>query len=374
MTNATLYSLLRRRWDMALSEERSIPAEMNAVVLRAPGDWGVETIDTPEPDAVENVLCRVRGVAICGTDPKIMEGKYDEWPPSYPFVPGHEWCGEVVAVDESVRRFEPGDRVFGETHSGCGYCPMCRRGRYNLCENYGDFATGHRQIGHTMDGAFAEYVTVPADSIYPLDGSISYQEGALLDTNAIALQCSTRGNITAGDTVAVVGSGMIGVLLVQQAVAMGASEVIVTGNPVKNEMAAAHGADHTVSYEEDVVEAVLDLTDGRGADVVLEAVGVGETVRQAIDMVRKGGTVSVDGVPTEALNEVPVADVVKREIDVRGNRAHANLAEASERLVRTGQVDVTPLITHEFDLAEFDDAYATATDPEIDSIRVVMTN
>lgn len=358
---------------MSIPESDVVPDHMQAVVLRAPGEWSMETIETPTPDAVENVLCRVRGAAICGTDPKIMEGKYEEWPPAYPFVPGHEWCGEVVAVHESVRRFDPGDRIFGETHSGCGFCPLCRRGRYNLCENYGDFSSGHRQIGHTMDGAFAEYVTVPADSIYPLDDAISFSEGALLDTNAIALQCSTRGNIGAGDTVAVVGSGMIGVLLVQQANAMGASEVIVTGNPAKNEMAAAHGADHTISYHDDVVDEVLARTDGVGADVVLEAVGIGETVRQSVDMVRKGGVVSLDGVPTDALNEVPVADIVKREIDVRGNRAHANLAEASANLVETGQVDLDPLITHEFALSEFGAAYETATDPAIDSIRVVMT-
>lgn len=359
---------------MALEETRAVPRNMEAVVLSAPAEWALETVDTPEVDPVENVLCRVQGAAICGTDPKIMENKYDEWPPGYPFIPGHEWAGEVVAVHDDVDRFAPGDRVFGETHSGCGFCQMCRRGRYNLCLNYGDFSTGHRQIGHTMDGAFAEYVTVPADSLYHLDDGISWQEGALLDVNAIALQCVVRGNIEPGDTVAVVGTGLIGLIMVQQARARGAGKIIAIGNPRKNEMAADMGADITISYQDEVVEQVMSLTDGVGADVTLEAVGIGETVRQSVTMTRKGGVASIDGVPTDALNEIPVAELVKEEIDLRGNRAHANKAEAGAELVRTGRVDLKPLITHEFTLSEFEDAYAAATSPDEDAIRVVMTN
>lgn len=360
---------------MAHQSQRTIPDEMEAVVLRAPGEWSLETIETPEVDEVENVLCRVRAVAICGTDPKLMNGKYDEWPPSYPFTPGHEWAAEVVAVHDNVNRFEPGDRVFGETPSGCGYCRMCREGRYNLCDNYGDFESGHRQIGHTMDGAFAEYVTVPEDMIHHLHESISWGEAALLDTNAIALQCSDRGEIDAGDTVAVIGTGTIGLCLVQQAKAMGASDIIAIGNPSKNEIAADIGADHTISYkDDDIVEQVRALTDGYGVDVALEAVGIGETVRQSVEMTRKGGRISVDGVPTDALNEVQVAQIALEELEFVGNRAHANKSQASERLVRTGQVDLRPLITHEFDLQEFDDAYDARTDPDENALRVVMYN
>ena len=360
---------------MAQESQRAIPEDMEAVVLHAPGEWAVEKTETPEVDEVENVLLRMRAVAICGTDPKLMNGKYDEWPPSYPFIPGHEYAGEVVAVHDSVNRFEPGDRVFGETPSGCGYCRMCREGRYNLCDNYGDFDSGHRQIGHTMDGAYAEYVTVPEDMLHHLDDSIPWGEAALLDTNAIALQCSHRGEIDAGDTVAVIGTGTIGLCLVQHAVSMGASDVIAIGNPSKNEMAAELGATDTISYhDDDVVEQVRELTGGHGVDVTLEAVGIAKTVRQAVEMTRKGGRISVDGVPTEALNEIPVAQIALEEKEFVGNRAHANKSEPSERLVRSGQVDLTPLITHEFDLEEFDAAYDARTDPDENALRVVLYN
>ena len=350
-----------------------IPEEMDAVVLHEPGSWSLERVETPGLTDVEDVVCRVRAAAICGSDPKMMTGKLD-WPPRFPFVPGHEWAGEVVAVGPDVRRLEPGDRVFSETHSGCGFCRMCRGGRYQLCEHFGDLEVGHRQIGHTLEGAFAEYVAVPADLLHPLDDGIGFPVGALLDTNAIALNCSRRGSIAPGDTVAVIGTGIIGLCCVQHARAMGASEVIATGNPVNNELAADLGADHTFDYRGDgVTERVVELTDGRGVDVALEAVGVEASVRQAIEVTRKGGTVSLDGMPAVADLTLPVRTVVKNELDVRGCRAHANLADASADLVRTGQVDLERLVSREFPLADFETAYATFTGTD-GVIRVVLRN
>jgi L-iditol 2-dehydrogenase len=348
----------------------AIPEQMTALVLHAVGEWSVETVDTPELTEVENVLVRLRAAAICGSDPKMMTGKLD-WPPHYPFIPGHEYAGEVVAVGEDVDRFQPGDRVFGETHSGCGFCRACRRGQYQLCDHFGDNETGHRQIGHTLNGAFADYTAVPADLLYHLDDAISFPEGALIDTNAIALNCSERGDIHAGDTVVVLGTGIIGLCCVQHATAMGASRVIATGNPVNNELAADLGADHTVAYDEAVVERVDDLTDGRGADVTLEAVGVEATMRQAIEVTRKGGTVSLDGMPAEPEHAIPTREIVRKQLDVRGCRAHANLAEASARLVRTGQVDLQPFISGEYPLSAFQEAYRTFT-AEDGMIRVVL--
>lgn len=358
---------------MAVGATDSISDSMSAVVLHGPDDWSMETIDSPEVDEVENVLCKVEAASICGTDPKIFAGYVDGWPPEYPFIPGHEWAGEIVEVHDSVDQFEVGDRVFSETHSGCGYCQACRRGRYNLCENYGDFSTGHRQIGHTMDGAFAEYVTVPADSLYHFDEGISWQEGALLDTNAIALQCSVRGGIDPGDSVAVIGTGTVGLLLLQHAKAMGAGDIIGIGSPTRNELATELGADYTISYkDDDVIEQVLERTNGRGVDVTLEAAGSEIGFQQAVAITRKGGVISLDGIPNENLQKIPVADIVKNEIDFRGARAHANKAEASAEMVRNGQTDVSKLITHEFDFDEFEEAFETAVERKGDAIKVVL--
>ncbi|WP_312910275.1 zinc-dependent alcohol dehydrogenase [Natronosalvus caseinilyticus] len=358
---------------MAVEVEDAVPDSMKAIVLHGPGDWSMETISSPELDDVENVICKVNAASICGTDPKIFGGHAEGWPPEFPFIPGHEWSGEIVEVHENVSRFEPGDRVFGETHSGCGFCEMCRRGRYNLCDNYGDFATGHRQIGHTMDGAFAEYVSVPADSLYRFDESLSWQEAALLDVNAIALQCSVRGNVDPGDDVAVIGTGTVGLLCLQHAVAMGAGQVIAIGSPARNPLAEDLGADHTISYrDDDVVEQVRDLTGGTGVDVTLEAAGSEASFQQSVEITRKGGTVSLDGIPKSDYQEVQVGDIVKQEIDFRGARAHANKAEASARLVENGQTDVESLITHEFDFEDFEDAFETFTERKDGAIKVAL--
>ncbi|MFC7214477.1 zinc-binding dehydrogenase [Saliphagus sp. GCM10025334] len=358
---------------MAARNGEPIPRQMEAVVLHEVDDWSLETVEVPGLTDVENVVCRVRATTICGSDPKMFAGKLP-WPPEYPFIPGHEWAGEVVAVGEDVHRFEPGDRVFSETHSGCGFCTQCRRGNYQLCESFGNNEVGHRQIGHTLNGSFAEYVAVPEDLLYHLDDSISWPAAALIDTNAIALNCTVRGEIDPGDTVAVFGTGIIGLCCVQQAQALGADRVIATGNPRNNELAASLGADHTVAYDADVVSEIYDLTDGTGVDVALEAVGVEESVRQAIEVTREDGTVSLDGMPTEDYFRLPVADIVKREIDVRGCRAHSNLAEASERMVRSGAVELGSLITHEFPLEAFTKAYETFTGGDDLAVRVALRN
>lgn len=353
-------------------QQETIPETMQALVLHGVGEWSVETVATPELDEVENVLVKIHAAGICGSDPKMMNGKLD-WPPHYPFIPGHEYAGEVVKVGDDVERLDPGDCVFGETHSGCGFCRMCRRGQYQLCENFGDNSTGHRQIGHTMDGAFSEYVSVPQDLLHHLDNAISFSEGALIDTNAIALNCSERGEINAGDTVAVLGTGIIGLCCIQHAKVMGASEVIATGNPVNNELAMELGADYTISYDDDVIEYIRDITDATWADVTLEAVGAEETMRQAVEITRYGGTMSVDGMPAEPNHSIPTREIVKKQLDFRGCRAHSNLAEPSARLVKTGQVDIDPLIAREFPLEAFEEAYETFTEQD-GMIRVVLRN
>lgn len=359
---------------MSVTNTHTIPDEMRAVVLHGPDEWTLETVETPTFDGVANVICRVECATICGTDPKIFSGHTPGWPPEYPFIPGHEIAGTVVAVDKSVNRFEPGDRVFAETHSGCGYCDMCRNGRYNLCENYGDDATGHRQIGHTMNGGFAEYLAVPEDTLHHLNEALSWREGALLDINATALQCAVRGGIQPGDHVAVLGTGTLGLLSVQYATLMGASKVIGIDIPERLELAGTLGATETISYEtEDVLERVKSLTDGVGVDVTIEAVGTAATFQQSIDITRNGGVVSLLGVPKDDRQSIAVGELVKREIDYRGTRAHANYAGRSARLVEQDQIDVDALITHEFEFDDFEEAFETFAERKDGAIKVALS-
>ena len=127
----------------------TIPDKMKAMVLTGPGTWELQEVDVPVPGRGQ-VLCRIDAVAICGSDPEIIHGGLPGiWPPSYPFIAGHEWAGTVAAVGPDVLDVEVGDRVAGEAHKGCGYCSNCLKGRYTLCLNYGKPETGHRHYGFT---------------------------------------------------------------------------------------------------------------------------------------------------------------------------------------------------------------------------------
>src|SRR5213593_292691 len=170
-----------------LGAERQPTGLMRALVLTAPHEFAVREVPCPRP-ASNEVLCRVRAIAICGTDAEIIEGTFKgRWPKAYPFIPGHEWAGEVIEAGELARAlgFLPGTRVAGTSHSGCGYCRMCRTGRYNLCLNYGREELGHRQYGHYTQGAYAEYVIQTIKSVFPIPAGMAFDVAALCDTASI---------------------------------------------------------------------------------------------------------------------------------------------------------------------------------------------
>src|SRR5919199_2859209 len=211
---------------------RGVPPRMRAVVLTGPNAHEIrDDVPTPQPGPLE-VLCKVDSVAICGTDLHIYEGKFPgRWPKSYPFIPGHEWSGTVVDVGAAAADlgWRVGQRVAGTSHAGCGYCRMCRIGRYNLCDNYGREPL-HHQYGHYSQGADAEYVVHSIKSVFPLPDALDLPLGAMVDTASIALHSVKRPGITPGDVVVVVGSGPMGLLTADCAYALGAGQVIVTGS------------------------------------------------------------------------------------------------------------------------------------------------
>jgi L-iditol 2-dehydrogenase len=266
---------------------------MKALVLTSPGAFEVREVAIPKPGQGE-VLCRIRGVAICGSDPEIIRGGLAGiWPPAYPFIPGHEWSGEIVEVGDGVIGFTPGDRVAGEAHKGCGYCRNCLEGRYNLCENYGRPETGHRHYGFISQGAYAQYNAYSIRSVNLLPPTISFREGALVDTVGAGLHGLELAGVRPGGTVVIIGPGPIGLLAMRFATALGAARVIVVGRGARLKAAAAMGANAVVDIQqEDPVKAVRGLTDGLGVDLVCECSGAPGTFAQAVRMVRKGGKVS----------------------------------------------------------------------------------
>jgi L-iditol 2-dehydrogenase len=333
---------------------------MKALVLTAPNQHEVREVPTPRPGPLE-VLCLVDSVAICGTDQHIYEGKFPgRWPRAYPFTPGHEWSGTIVEVGPAAGElgWAVGDRVAGTSHAGCGLCRMCAIGRYNLCENYGREPL-HHQYGHYSQGADAQYVVHSIKSVLKLPDALELSLGAMLDAASIALHSVKRVGIQPGDVVVVVGAGPMGFLTADCARALGAGLVILTGSGERLDKAHELGIE-TINYREmDPVAVVKQRTDGKGAHVAVDTGGTLSSIRQAVDVVRKGGRVAFTGVPTEGEPALPMQKIVLEEIDLFGVRANPNAMEEVLPLVVDERVRVRPLVTHVFPLERYGEALHT---------------
>lgn len=332
---------------------------MRAVVLRGWNDLGLAEVPRPRPGSGE-VLLRVGACGICGTDLKMVAGGFAQrgWPPSLPFVLGHEWAGEVVELGPGLEGIElrPGDRVAAENHAGCGVCPNCKAGRYNLCEQAG--RPGHRLYGHTAQGALADYAVRPARLLHRLPPEVSYEAGALVNQGALTVHAVGRTGLDPGSTVAVFGPGLLGLLTAQVARACGAARAIVVGRGARLELARELGAE-TVDYERaDPVEAIRELTGGRGVDRVYECAGAPEVLVQALGAIRRGGRVALLGLTGGKTAEISPDALTLDEIDVMGIRSSPNAYPAMIALLATGAVHAEPLLTHVYPLEQFEEAFS----------------
>jgi len=347
---------------------------MRALVLTAPHEFEIrEDVAEPAPGPNE-VLCRVKAIAICGTDAEIIEGSFKgRWPRAYPFIPGHEWSGEVVRAGPVALEygFTPGTRVAGTSHSGCGYCRMCRTGRYNLCFNYGREDLGHRQYGHYTQGSYADYVVHTMKAVFRIPDAMPYDVAALCDTASIALHSVKRPGIQPGDVVASVGSGGMGLLVGMCAKALGAARVVVVGGGKRLERARELGFEVVDYHDGDPVARVRELTGGMGVDVALDSAGTKDSVRQSIGMVRKGGRVAFTGIPKEPVS-VDFQKIVLEEIDLYGVRANRNTMEEVIPLIADGRLPAAKLITHHFKLADFREALRTFNERIDGALKVIV--
>lgn len=352
----------------------TIPDSMQALVLPAPGKFQVETVPVPRL-ADGEVLCKVRGVAICGSDPEILRGDLaGTWPPTYPFIPGHEWSGQIVAVGPGVVALQVGDRVAGQAHKGCGVCKNCLEGRYTICDNYGRPETGHRHYGFISQGAYAQYIAISVKSVDKMPDSLSFREGALVDTSGVVLHGLELSGITPGGTVAVIGPGPIGLIAMRLARVLGAARVIAVGRGARLQASRNSGADLLVDFEKvDPVEVVRRSTGGVGVDEAIECSGAAGTFRQAVEMVRKGGRVALVGVPPDNVVEpLPFKYVVHNEIAVYGSRANPNASRKVIPLIASGQLRIADLITHTFPLHDFATALDYFVHRRENAIKVVV--
>ena len=344
---------------------------MKALVLRAPNEFAVEEVDDPRPGEFE-VLCRVERVGICGTDVHMVQGHYDMWPAYYPFIPGHEWSGEIVEIGPGADEFgwAVGDRVAGSSNAGCMHCKTCIDGRYNLCLNYGNSHV-HSHYGHTAQGAYADYVVHNIRSIFKLPDSMSFDLGAVTDPASIALHCANRGGVRSGQTVAVIGAGPVGILAAEAARALGASKVVVAARGARLDVVGRFGYDVFDTNDDGGINAFKELVPG-GADVVLDAAGTPQTVPMALEMLARGGRCATVGIPTDDVH-LGLAGLVLDELELVGSRAVAGEMQATLDFIADGRIRAGDIITHRLPLTDFAEALEI-TDKRIDGAMKVLVD
>jgi len=350
-----------------------IPTTMRAAVTRDWNDIRIEEAPVPALEAGE-VLVRVGACGICGTDLKIVAGVYKgSWPPSFPFIQGHEWAGTVAALGEGLTGLQVGDRVAAENHKGCGTCANCRRGRYNLCEVARSKGKAYKLYGHSAQGAFAEYAARPAGLLHKLPDAVSFEEGTIVNQGALGLHAIRRCRIEPGDTVAVIGPGLVGLITVQLAKAVGATRVIIAGRGPRLDLACELGADEVVDISmTDTVEGIRALTDGRGADCAFECAGAPEAVVASINCVKRGGRVALAGLTGNQNVAFNTDRIALDEVDVFGVRSSPNAYPELINLIAAGKVNVKKLVSRVYPLEQINDAFDAFRKREGGAIRMVI--
>lgn len=341
-----------------------------AAIFYGVDDIRIEKIEMPKVSP-NDVLIEVKAVGICGSDLHYYkEGKIGIHVPTKGHILGHECAGEIVEVGKEVKDKKVGDRVAVEPGVPCRKCKLCKEGRYNLCKNM-MFRSHPTPV---CEGAFVEYLISPADFAYKIPDIMSYEEGAMLEPLAVGMQATERGEIKAGDRVAILGCGPIGLSTLQAAKARGAAEVYMTDLLKKRltkakELGASAAIDVSI---EDPVKAIQELTDDEGVDVVIEAVGSVKVYQQSTGLARRGGIVVFVGMTAEMMIPLNIFDIIDKGLDVRGVFRYANVYPAGIALASTGKVNMKALITHRFPFDEIAKAMDFAYKQKKNLLKVVL--
>lgn len=317
-------------------------------MLKEYGRLAVDEVARPAPGPQE-VLVRVRACGICGSDVHGMDGSTGRRIP--PLIMGHEGAGEIAEVGAAVSRWKPGDRVTFDSTIYCGRCWHCRRGEINLCEERQVLGVSCEEF--RRDGAFAEFVAVPERVLYRLPDGLSFGKAAMVEAVSVAAHAVKRTPLGAGSSAAVLGTGMIGLLVVQVLRAAGVATVIAIDlDDDRLKLALKLGATAAIRADSaDLAAGVRRLCAGRGADAVFEVVGLATTVEAAIGCARKGGTVTLVG-NAEPRVELPLQSVVTRQITLIGSCASAGEYPECLELIASGKINVTEFISAEAPLEE----------------------
>ncbi len=337
---------------------------MKAVQVTKPGELQIADVEIPKLEDSSHVLIRIKAAGICGSDISIYRGTSPV--ATYPRVIGHEFAGEVVQIGSDVSSVSMGDHVVVNPVMECGTCPVCKRGRGNVCANL-------QVIGVHKDGGFREYVSVPEQNVFRISSDISWEHAAIIEPYTVAAQVTSRGGVQAGDTVLIMGCGQIALTILQVCKILGAECIMTDLVKSRRERAKAYGAKAVIdASSEDVCAKVRQLTDGIGVDVAIDAACAGVTLKQAIQCVRSAGVVVTMGFADRPV-EVSELTITKNELDIRGSRLNNKKFPQVIEWVESGKLELGRIITDQMHFTKVLDGFEKIKNDPENTLKIVLT-
>lgn len=353
---------------MSANKEPVMTGNMKVAVMLGIGKMGYEERPIPTP-ADNEVLVKLEYVGICGSDLHYYEtGAIGNYVVEPPFVLGHEPGGVVVEVGKNVKHLKVGDKVALEPGKTCGHCEFCREGKYNLCPDVVFFATP------PVDGVFSEYVAHEADLCFKLPDNVSTLEGALIEPLAVGFHAANQGGAHAGQTAVVMGAGCIGLVSMMALKAEGVSKVyVVDVMPKRLEKALELGADGVINGAEiDAVSKIVELTEGKGCDLVVETAGTEITTRQAINMAKKGANIVLVGYSKSGEMTLPMSLVLDKELTFKTVFRYRHIYPMAIDAVAAGKVNLKGIVTDVFDFDDIQNAMDRSVADKRNIVKAVV--
>ena len=328
--------------------------------------------EVPVPEVGEKqVLVQLEYVGICGSDVHYYHhgvcGSY-KVNLEEDFMLGHECAGTVVEVDAGVETLKVGDRVALEPGITCGQCEHCKAGRYNLCPDVVFLATP------PVQGCYEEYIAFPENMCFKLPDNVSTKEGALIEPLAVGFHAASQGKVQPGDTVVILGAGCIGLVTLLACKARGAGTIIVSDLvDARLEKAKELGATHIINGKDvDALAEIAKITDGKGANKVFETAGSPFTIAQTSHIVSKGGTITLVGIAAVEEINFNFAQIMDKEAEIKSVFRYRNIYPKAIAAVANGAIDVSGIVTHEFDLDHIQEAFQEAVNNKTDLVKAVI--
>lgn len=330
----------------------------------------MEMRDMEMPVVKENeVMVKVEYVGVCGSDVHYLEhGAIGEFIVKGDFILGHECAGTVVETGADVTDLKVGDRVALEPGCTCGQCEFCKSGKYNLCPDVEFLATPPYQ------GCLENYIAFPANMCFKLPENISTKEGALVEPLAVGMHAANQGGVKLGDSVTILGAGCIGLVTLLACKAYGATDItVVDVMPKRLDYAMKLGATRVINaLEEDVAKKTDEITGGRGTDVVIETAGNKITIKQTAYIVKRGGTIVLVGMAPEDIIDYNFARIMNKEAAIKSVFRYRNIYPAAIKAIADGIIDVSGIVTHEFEFADTAKGFEFVIHNKNDVVKAVI--